>query len=65
MNWVKNQEKMKNRLNETMFKNDPLHFNEDQYSTDDCFNSGCIVELKIEKNILHKHSMVLSLKNKI
>jgi hypothetical protein len=46
MNWVKNQEKMKNRLNETMFKNDPLHFNEDQYSTDDCFNSGCIVELK-------------------
>jgi hypothetical protein len=34
------------RLNETIFKNDPLHFNEDQYSTDDCFNSGCIVELK-------------------
>jgi hypothetical protein len=46
MNWVKNQEMMKNRLNETIFKNDPLYFNEDQYSTDDCFNSGCIVELK-------------------
>jgi hypothetical protein len=26
MNWVKNQEMMKNRLNETIFKNDPLHF---------------------------------------
>ena len=46
MNWKRTEIEMADKLNEKLFKEDPLKFTDDQYNSYDCSNEKFIVELK-------------------